>query len=68
MSLAFRMALANPHITATAVEVSEYGDLIQKYRVNGVPKTVVDDRVEILGGLPEEAFVGEALRERLPAS
>lgn len=68
MSLAFRMALASDHITATAVEVSEYGDLIQKYRVNGVPKTVVDDRVEILGGLPEDAFVAEALRERLPAS
>ena len=68
MSLAFRMALANDHITATAVEVSEYGDLIQKYRVNGVPKTVVDDRIEILGGLPEDTFVAEALRERLPAS
>jgi predicted DsbA family dithiol-disulfide isomerase len=68
VSLAFRMALANDHITATAVEVSEYSDLIQKYRVNGVPKTVVDDRIEILGGLPEDAFVAEALRERLPAS
>ena len=67
MSLAFRMALANPHIIATAVEVSEFADLIQKYRVNGVPKTVVDDRIEILGGLPEDAFVTEALRERIPA-
>jgi predicted DsbA family dithiol-disulfide isomerase len=60
------MALANPHITATAIEVTEYPDLIQKYRVNGVPKTVVDDRIEILGGLPEDAFVAEALRERIP--
>lgn len=67
MSLAFRMALANPHITATAVEVTEFADLIQKYRVNGVPKTVVDDRVEILGGIPEDAFVSEALRERIQA-
>ena len=68
MSLAFRMAMANPHITTTAVEVSEFADLIQKYRVNGVPKTVVDDRVEILGGIPEDAFIAEALKERLPAS
>ena len=66
MSLAFRMAMANPHITATAVEVSEFADLIQKYRVNGVPKTVVDDRVEILGGIPEDAFIAEAIRERMP--
>ena len=50
-----------------AVEVSEFADLIQKYRVNGVPKTVVDDTVEILGGIPEDAFVTEALRERIPA-
>ena len=68
MSLAFRMAIANPHITATAVEVTEFADLIQKYRVNGVPKTVVDDRIEILGGVPEAQFVAEALRERVPAS
>lgn len=68
MSLAFRMAIANPHITATAVEVTEFADLIQKYRVNGVPKTVIDDRIEILGGIPEAAFIAEALRERMPTS
>jgi hypothetical protein len=29
--------------------------------VSGVPKTVVDEEVEILGALPEEAFVEQAL-------
>ena len=63
------MALANPHITATAVDVTEFADLIADVqRVNGVPKTVVDDRIEILGGMPEAQFVAEALRERMPAS
>ena len=65
MSLAHRMALANPHITATAVAVVEYPDLAQRYNVRGVPMTVVDDQVEIMGGLPEAAFVSQALRLRL---
>jgi thioredoxin-related protein len=55
------MAYANPHVTSYAVEVTEYPDLARRYRVTGVPKTVVNDDVEILGGLPEEDFVSQAL-------
>lgn len=28
----------------------------------GVPKTVIDDRVEIVGAVPEDDFVTEVLR------
>ncbi|MBP1606016.1 MAG: glutaredoxin-like domain protein [Acidobacteria bacterium] len=66
MSLAQRMAIENPHITAVAVEATEFPDLVRRYRINGVPKTVVDDRVEILGSLPEPDFVRSVLAERLP--
>ena len=55
------MAFANPHITATAVEATEFPDLARKYHVSGVPKTVVNETVEILGGLPQDAFVQQAL-------
>ena len=55
------MALSNPHVTTTTIEASEYPDLARKYRVSGVPKTVVNDTVEILGALPEDAFVEQAL-------
>jgi len=55
------MATANPQITAYAVEVTEYPDLARRYHVSGVPKTVVNDEVEILGALPEAAFVEQAL-------
>jgi hypothetical protein len=55
------MAIESPRVTSIAVEVSEYPDLIQRYRVNGVPKTVVNDRNEILGAQPEALFVAEAL-------
>jgi hypothetical protein len=55
------MAFANPHITAFAVEATEFPDLARRYRVNGVPKTVVNEDVEIMGGLPQDDFVRQAL-------
>jgi predicted DsbA family dithiol-disulfide isomerase len=57
------MAFSNPNITATSVEATEFMDLSRKYRVTGVPKTIVNDSVEILGALPEDQFVQAALRE-----
>ena len=56
------MAFANPLITADAIEATEFMELTRKYRVTGVPKTIVNDEVEILGGLPEEDFVRQALQ------
>ena len=32
-----------------------------KYRVTGVPKTIVNETIEIMGGLPEQDFVRAAL-------
>jgi predicted DsbA family dithiol-disulfide isomerase len=55
------MALANANITAYAVEATEFPDLARRYQVNGVPKTVVNDTVEILGALPEDAYVEQAI-------
>jgi hypothetical protein len=56
------MAFANPHITAAAIEATEFMDLTRRYRVTGVPKTIVNETVEILGALPEEDFVRAALQ------
>ena len=55
------MALVSPHVTAAAVAAVEYPDLVRQYRVTGVPKTVVNDRVEILGAVPEASFVSQVL-------
>jgi hypothetical protein len=55
------MAFANPYITAIAVEATEFPDLARKYRVTGVPKTVVNEEIEVLGALPQEAFVEQAI-------
>jgi len=67
VSVAHEMAFANPNITAYAVEATEFPDLARRYQVSGVPKTVVDvsgesgDTVEILGALPPDDFVSQAL-------
>ncbi len=56
------MAFANPLITAYAVEATEFPDLARRYHVSGVPKTVVNETIEILGGLPQDLFVEQALQ------
>ena len=61
VSVAHEMAFANPNITAFAVEATEFPDLARRYQVTGVPKTVVNDSIEILGALPPDEFVSQAL-------
>jgi predicted DsbA family dithiol-disulfide isomerase len=56
------MAFANPNIMAYAVEATEFPDLVRRYRVNGVPKTVVNDEIEILGAVPQDEFIEQALQ------
>lgn len=61
VTLAHRMAIESPLIRATCVEATEFLDLAQRYRVTGVPKTVVDGTIEMLGALPESVFVRTAV-------
>ena len=61
MTLAHRMAVESPLVRATCVEATEFLDLSRRFRVTGVPKTVVNDSIEILGALPEEMFVKAVL-------
>jgi predicted DsbA family dithiol-disulfide isomerase len=65
------MAFVSPNITAVAVEATEFPDLARKYHVTGVPKTIVaggDADVEILGALPQDMFVEQALAQVSPAA
>lgn len=61
VNLANEMAFTSPQVTSFAVEATEFPDLARRYQVTGVPKTVVNDTVEILGALPEDAFLEQAL-------
>jgi hypothetical protein len=56
------MAYVNATITASSIEATEFMDLTRRFRVTGVPKTIVNDTVEIMGALPEGMFVRAALQ------
>ena len=60
--LAHKLAMENEHITADVIEISEFVDLAQRYQVQGVPKTVMNGRVELAGALPEPRFVQQVLQ------
>jgi hypothetical protein len=56
------MAFSSPLITTSAIEAIEFMELSRRYRVTGVPKTIVNETTEILGALPESSFVRAALQ------
>ena len=60
--MAYRLAVASPRITATAIEATEFPDLAKTYRVSGVPKTVIDGRIEILGAQSEDVLVAQLVQ------
>ena len=57
VSLAHQFAMENPNIRADMVEVSEFPQLAVKYSVMGVPKTVINETIELVGQQPEEEFL-----------
>jgi glutaredoxin-like protein len=61
VTLAHRMAAESSFIRATCVEATEFIDLAHRYQVTGVPKTVVNGTIEMLGALPENTFVRTAV-------
>src|SRR5258706_2178570 len=63
VTLAHRMAFEHPLIQATCIEATEFLDLSRQYRVTGVPKTIVNGTIEILGAVTEDTFVRTVLQQ-----
>jgi glutaredoxin-like protein len=61
VNLANRLAVESPMITATAIDATAYPDLVGRYRVNGVPKTIVNDATEFIGTASEADVVAAIL-------
>ena len=59
MLLAHKLALASPHITADCVEATEFPHLSNRYNVYGVPRTVINEDIQIEGAVPEKMLVEE---------
>lgn len=67
--LAHRLAIESDFIWSDMVESNEFVTLAQKYGVMGVPKTIINERQEIGGVVPEDLLVLHVLnanREQMP--
>jgi Thioredoxin domain len=60
--LAYRFALASDKVTADGVEVTGFPDLARRYRISGVPKTVVGETGEFVGAQGEAALLQHVLK------
>jgi len=65
--LAHKLSQANSYVTADVVEVTEFPELAQRYDISSVPKTVINETVEIVGAVSEGRFVEELLRAQQQA-
>jgi glutaredoxin-like protein len=61
---AFKLAMLNENITADMVEATEFQELSMKYQVQGVPKTVINDSWDVVGGVPPQTLMSK-VREAL---
>jgi predicted DsbA family dithiol-disulfide isomerase len=59
--LAYRCALASSHVTAAAVEATEFAREADRLGVVSVPAVVIDGRLRYAGAVPEHAFVQRLL-------
>ena len=64
--MAHKLAIESDQIRADMIEAVEFPHLVQKYQVSGVPKVLINEKVEFIGALPEEAFVAQVMESQKP--
>ncbi len=65
--VAHEFAFVNDHIRADMVESSEFPELVKKYRVSGVPKTIINGGPSFEGAMPAPAAYLEIIKAVAPA-
>ena len=60
-SIAYKFALENDLIKSDVVDAGEFPHLAVKYAIMGVPKTVINEKTEFVGVLPEDLFAEHVL-------
>jgi len=56
---AHRLAMLNPNIEGEMIEAQTFYNLSEQYNVSGVPKIVINEKHELLGNQPIEAFLNQ---------
>lgn len=59
--MAHALAVESPHVTADVIEVAEFPELAQRYHVQGVPKTIINEQVSVDGAVPESRLLALVL-------
>lgn len=56
---AHRLAMLNKNIEGEMIEAQTFYQLSEQYQVSGVPKIVINEKYELLGNQPIEAFINQ---------
>ena len=60
--LAHKLALASDLVTADCVEATEFPHLSNRYNVYGVPRTIINEVIQVEGAVPEKMLVSELMQ------
>jgi glutaredoxin-like protein len=60
-AVAHKLAIESDLVKADVIESSEFPDLAMKYNVIGVPKIIINDKVEFVGAFNEDLFAEHVL-------
>jgi glutaredoxin-like protein len=60
-SIAHKLAIESDMIRADVIDATEFPQLAQKYSVIGVPKVIINEKVEFVGAFNEDLFAEQAL-------
>lgn len=60
-AMANKFAVENDLIKTDVVDANEFPQLANKYGVMGVPKIVVNEKIEFIGAVPENMFLEQVL-------
>lgn len=59
--LAHAMAMESPKVIAEVIQAQEFPHLARQYAVRSVPKTVINNIIEMSGAVPEPVFLDRLL-------
>ena len=56
------MAMESQRVTADVIEIQEFPDLAALYNIMGVPKTIINDKVQFTGAVSEDVLLKRILQ------
>ena len=65
---AFQLAMSSDKITSDVFEAQEFPELAQKYQVRGVPMTLVNEGLPIMGNVGGARLLQAVLATATPSS